>query len=201
MIALPISGMADPVEVGEESERTKDHAACATWVEPEGDEFAWTDVCGYANDLDGDGTVDQRGGIVRRSICGKDGSSAGSFCRADETLAEGAVTAEEFRFDIAAGTASLHADLGSCRVDVDWTATGDLEAHEDPGAPRLTYQVAPPAASVSKSQRNAYLETREASIAADVCPAAGVSGEPAFAGLLTYEVATDSTTIAVDPTG
>ncbi|HEX9711057.1 MAG TPA: hypothetical protein VGB52_00700 [Actinomycetota bacterium] len=200
---MVLSGVsfADPVEVSRESAQTRSDGACATWVEPFGAQYEWTTVCGAAIDSDGDGVVEERSGIIWRDICDEDGSSGGSWCDSGEQLAEGSLSAEAFTVDLQGGTAGLHADLGTCRVDLDWNATGEARTTDDPGAQQIDHVIGPPAAGISLRKRDARYTSRDAEVEGHVCPEAEVSGQPSFVGLFTYETTTTTTSVRIDPAG
>lgn len=200
VVALPLGALSDPIKISESQEVERGSFVCTIWVEPAGDRYEWTDVCGAEVDEDGDGDIDLRFGRVSRTLCQGNDPAQGSFCDGGEIIAEGNVTASELSIDLAGGSGSLHADLGACRIDLDWTATADAETHSGESLPEISPYAAPPTIAIHLRSRATTATVREASMAGSVCTAAEVSGAPWGSFFVDYTDADRTKRITVDPT-
>jgi hypothetical protein len=72
LFAFPAGALADPVEITNSAEVEGGAGACSIWVEPAGEQYEWTFVCGAYTDEDGDGDIDSRSGGIWRDICQED---------------------------------------------------------------------------------------------------------------------------------
>lgn len=199
LIALPLAVAADPVTMSDSAAVERGVWACSVWVEPSGDDYAWTTICGYSVDFEDDGVVDERWGLVDWAYCNSDDPKGGALCHTDERI-EGLVAETDFTFDFDAGLAGLHADIPGCRLDVDWTATAEAQSGSLGEDPEVWPYIAPPMLSVAIHSREVAYSTRDAAHSGPVCVAAMVSGPPKASYLLEYTDTARTQRLTIDPT-
>ena len=204
MAALLALGMgsvsADPVEIHDDERAMVQRAACAVWAEPivvedQPTRYRRVIACVTVSDDDGDGTADWRAGHVGSATC--DSESGNGFCSSSQTIGSSVVDASGADVDIEAGTARLHADLGTCRVELDWVATGGISAQSADGPHTVERSTTP--LDVSLVRRSSAQRSRVASVTGSLCPAASTTDTAPEAGMYEESYGLRRTGVTVDP--
>lgn len=196
LVALvPASGLAGPVEITDERE-TDDRVrgACASWVEPAGDDYEWTNLC--VSERAGDGGIIERRAYVQKSICDEDGSTGGTVCWTEAPLFEDDVAPDEMFIAGDYSSAWLASDLAGCRIDLTWTATSEKQTWSGQDMPDPVLRIEPIRVGY---QRQAYsFEFRDGTAAGSVCAEADVSGEPRWVWIGSFETSRERKHITIN---